>query len=82
MHMHTVSHMYRGIFVAAPKREICENLDLVSAKPTRILGFRLADSIFTTLAYRCIHVLSAQAMGAAPLAYAEEFVNATAHTLT
>ena len=42
----------------------------------------IADSIFTTLAYRCIYVLLARARSAVLLAYAEGFVNASTHTLT
>ena len=56
--------------------------DLVSAKPTMILDNPIADSIFATLAYRCIHVLLARAREDSSLAHAEEFVNASTHTLT
>ena len=56
--------------------------DLVSAKLPRNLGFRLADSIFTTLGHRCIDVLSLRAVGTIPLANIEVLVNASTHTLT
>ena len=52
-------------------------VDLVSAKPTRILGFRLADSIFTSEIDEYTSIRSA-ARGTIPLVDAEVRVNSSA----